>query len=94
VISASETALYGESETTLEEVRTYWQIPGFNIATDAWVVLSPERQIVAAASMDHREHALLYADGYVHPVYCGLGIGTYLLDLSETRALEHIPLAP
>ncbi|MBV9231153.1 MAG: GNAT family N-acetyltransferase, partial [Chloroflexi bacterium] len=94
VISASETDLYGESETTLEEVRTYWQAPGFNITTDAWVVLSPERQIVAAASTDHREHALVYAEGFVHPVYCGLGIGTYLLDLIEKRALEHIPLAP
>jgi len=94
VISADEVALYGKSETTLEEVLTYWQEPGFSMATDAWVVLSPEGQVVAAASVDHREHSRLFTSGDVHPEYRGRGIGTYLLRLTEMRALEHIPLAP
>ena len=39
-------------------------------------------------------HYDLRGDLYVHPEYKGLGIGEALLSAMETRAREHVPLAP
>lgn len=72
-----------------------WKTPGFNLETDAWVVTNPEGRIVASEEfMNHYLHASLRGDGYVHPDYNGLGIGTCLLEVLEARALQEITLAP
>ncbi|HEU5226389.1 MAG TPA: GNAT family N-acetyltransferase [Ktedonobacteraceae bacterium] len=89
-----EVALDGAAETTLDDIRTGWQMPSFDLAKDAWLVLSDEGKIVGAAVVEHREHARLYTGGEVHPDYRNRGIGTYLLHLAEQRAHQHIPLAP
>ncbi|HLZ55464.1 MAG TPA: GNAT family N-acetyltransferase [Ktedonosporobacter sp.] len=93
LVQTNEIALDGAIDTTLDEVSTYWQTPDFNLATDAWVVLSPEGRIIGSADLDHSQHVRLYSNGDVHPDYQGRGIGSYLLSLTEARALEHIPLA-
>ena len=89
-----EAALHGAAETTLDDTRTEWQMPSFDLAKDAWLVLSDEGKIVAASVVEHREHARLYTGGEVHPDYRNRGIGNYLLHLAEQRAHQHIPLAP
>ena len=91
---ACELELYGTGETTLEDMLHYWQEPDFNRETDSWVIFSPESRLVAWARTDHHEHARIYLDANVHPEYCGRGLGTYVLQLAEQRARQHIALAP
>ncbi len=93
LVQTCEIELEGRSETTLDDMRVEWQTPSFNIATDAWVVSSPEGKVVGFSDVDQQEHARIYTSGNVHPNYRGRGVGTHLLQLSEARALEHVPLA-
>src|SRR5258708_3453507 len=74
LLNACEIAEDGQAETTIADMRTYWQRPGFNLATDAWVVLSPQGQIVASAGVGHREHVRIFTGADVHPEYRGRGI--------------------
>jgi mycothiol synthase len=83
-----EIELYGEAETTLNDVLTEWQEPTYNLATDAWVVLSPEGEIVGANGVFHRKHVRIHTGADVHPDYRTRGIGTYLLSQAEARAYQ------
>lgn len=89
-----EIAEYGTAETTEDDMRMRWQRPNFNLATDAWVVLAPDGQIVASAGIGNRQYIRIYAGADVHPAYRGRGIGTQLLRLTEERARQYVPLAP
>ncbi len=94
VIQASSIADYGMENLTLEELRMIWQEAAFNLATDAWAVVTSEDRIVAYADTGHRRHIKLYGDFHVHPDYRGLEIEKYLLRLIESRMQQHIPEAP
>ncbi|MBA2287835.1 MAG: GNAT family N-acetyltransferase [Ktedonobacteraceae bacterium] len=83
----------GSVDFPQDEIRTVWEMPGFNLATDAWVVLSPEGRIVGYADIEDTAHARIFSFVRVHPEYRGRGISTYLLGQVEQRAREHIPLA-
>ena len=93
VFQACEVALDGVVETTLDDMRIWWQYPTLDLSKDIWLVLSPEEKIVAVADMRQDEHARIYTDANVLPEYYGRGIGTYLLRLMEERAYEHLSLA-
>jgi mycothiol synthase len=80
---------------SLTELQTIWQMPGFDLDRDAWVVDSPDERTAGyldlyyPAPYDH-----IYADGWVHPDYRGLGIGRALLRRAEERARAVMALAP
>ncbi len=79
---------------TPEDLKLEWQTPGFNIATDGIVAVTADGQIVGYEEfMNEFEHSKLRTDGYVHPQFRSLGIGTSLLRAIERRALKEIPLA-
>jgi mycothiol synthase len=79
---------------TPEELKLEWQTPEFNIETDGLVAVTEDRQIVGYEEfVDEHEHSKLRTDGYVHPGFKGLGIGTSLLRMIEVRAREDIVLA-
>ena len=88
--NACETAREGKAETTLNDMRLWWGMANFNVATDAWAVFSPEGKMVGFASVDAQEHARIYSGGDVLPEYRGRGIGTHLLRLNEQRAQAHL----
>jgi mycothiol synthase len=94
LINLCEIDEYGTTETTEDDMRMRWQQPNFNLATDAWIVLAPDGQIVARASVGNRQYIRIYAGADVHPAYRGRGIGTHLLRLTEERARKYVPLAP
>lgn len=79
---------------TPEELKLEWQTPEFNIETDGLVAVTEDGQIVGYEEfVDEHEHSKLRTDGYVHPGFKGLGIGTSLLRMIEVRAREDIALA-
>ena len=90
---ASEIALYGEAETTLEDTQLEWQSPDFNPKTDSSVIFSPSSQLIAFIRIDHHDHAHIYFDWHIHPAYRDQDLGSYLVHLAEKRAQGHIPLA-
>ncbi len=79
----------------LDDIRTWWQAPSFNIETDTWIVLAPNDEIVGCVKMLVRApHVLVFANVYVHPEYKGRSIGTYLSRWTEERARQAIARAP
>lgn len=93
LVRICEVAREGTADTVLDDIRTVWQMPKFDLTKDIWLVLSGEGKIVGVAVLEHKEHAQLYTEGEVHPDYRNRGIGTYLLHLAQDRAQQHIPLA-
>jgi mycothiol synthase len=85
---ACEIADYGESETTLEEMRHIWRMPNFDPVSDTRVVMAPDGQLIGFAQIEQQEYARIYMDGKVHPQYRGRGIGSYLMQWGEARAQQ------
>jgi len=95
-----ERADYGESESTLESTAAWilsvWQCPGFILEKDSFVIIAPGDRRAGYVTVWHPENDLaeLVASPRVHPDYCGLGIGSYLLRQGEVRARELMSNAP
>ena len=91
---ACDIAEYGMSNSTREAVLADWQRPGFNLSTDAWVIVTTSGRCVGYAhvwpctSTDNSVFAC------VHPAYRRRGIGMLLLRLAEARAREQIDATP
>ena len=95
LIIATDKAEHGTSDFSKEDLLTDWKRPGYDLANDAWVVVAPDGLIVGYEDVWNRSnHTHLAGDGYVHPEYTDMGIGTILLRVMEARARQHIPLAP
>jgi mycothiol synthase len=91
--------LRGESELNQNELLSFWQRPGFNLETDAWVVVAAQENegisLVGYEDIAFKPgYAHLRGDGCVHPAYRNLGIGTQLIRRLHGRALELAALAP
>ena len=92
LVRASDLADFGELDYPEEELLADWK--GSNLEADAWAVFAPDGECAGYASISHREHVRLDAEGFVHPRHLGRGVGTLLVRLTEARAREHVPLAP
>lgn len=93
VVDAAAIAEHGASDFSVEDFRSGWQRSDFDLATDAWLVVASDGQLVAYADVTHRQHAIIDTWVSVHPDHLERGIGTYLMRQTEARAREHIPLA-
>lgn len=93
VVHACDMADAGKPDHTLEDFQLAWQEPDFNLATDAWCVVTSEGRMVAVADTGHREHVRIYSFIRVHPDFRSQGIEEHLLELIEARAKQHIPEA-
>ena len=77
------------SAMSVEDVRQYWQEPGFHLDTDTWLAETADGKIVGYEELyDRHGFAALEGDGYVHPDFLGQGIGTALLRTMEARARQ------
>jgi len=74
---------------TPADIKRFWKEPDFNLETDAWVVETADGKIVGYEEFFNQHgSAALEGDGYVHPEFQGLGIGTSLLHALEARARQ------
>lgn len=93
VIDKSDLAYHGSSDITLEELRTDWLAPDFNLQQDAWLIVGPTGQVVGYASVGQREHARIYSEVLVLPEYSHQGLQECLLAQVEQWAQGQVPQA-
>jgi mycothiol synthase len=93
LLEVCDIAEYGVPDITPEDLRTLWQGPTFNKATDAWMVIAPGDRLIGYADVEHRQHVRNYTFMRVLPEYAGQGVEEYLLQLVENWAQKRIPLA-
>lgn len=93
LIASCDVAEHGRADSTMEDLLSNWQTSGFNLATDAWVIVTTKGQIVGFAGVWHKDHEQISTFICVHPEYRSRGIGTLLLRLVEERARQHMRLA-
>jgi mycothiol synthase len=85
---------------TVDDLKNEWEYEGFDPQQDAFVVavragFPRAGQVVGYVSLDNmKDHYDLRGDLYIHPEFKGMGIGEALLVAMETRAQDHVPLAP
>ena len=79
---------------TPEELRNQWNSPEFDLDENTWVVTTSGDRVVGYEEFVNRHaHASMMGDGYVHPDFIGMGIGTAMLRALEDRARKEILLA-
>ncbi len=82
------------SAVTPGELEREWKTEGFTLETDVFIVATADGYVVGYEEFVNRHaHAALQGDGYVHPDFRGLGIGTTLLRALEERACKEMELA-
>ncbi len=75
------------------ELRSEWEA-SFDLDTDVWVVTDPSGKVVGYEEFFCRPgHASYQGDGYVHPQFEELGIGTAMLRALDERARREMPKA-
>ena len=91
---ACNLAEIGEFDVHESWVHDEWVRPRFEPSTNAWVVMEPGGEIVAAAyTWDEEPHTLFDSTGWVHPEHRGRGIGTSLVLTVERRAVRDLSRA-
>ena len=88
LITACDIAEYGIADSTMEDLASNLYQPGFNLAQDAWVIVTNKGQLVGFACVWHRDYEQISTFVCVHPEYRSRGIGTLLLRLVEERARQ------
>lgn len=80
--------------STEEDIERFWTMSDVHIETDIWVVETRDGKLVGYQEFYNKHtHAAMVGDGYVHPEYHGLGIGTAMLRTLENRARQEMQLA-
>lgn len=93
LITTTDLAYLGSADITLDEVRTDWLAPTFNLQQDAWLVVGPTGQVVGYASMGQQEHSRIYSEIFVSPEFSRLGLQDALLAQVEQWAQGQVPRA-
>lgn len=88
LLAACDAAEFGITDPTVDDVQKLWLASGFNLQTDAWVIVSRSGQIVGYADVRYGEDGQLNFSIYVDPDYRSRGIGTLLIWLVEERARQ------
>ena len=92
----SRSVLGRDEFTNPNDIRNEWLSPGFEPAEDIRLVFAPNGEMVGYievwTTVKPPVHPWIW--GRVHPDYEGLGIGTWMLQWGERRALQALPNIP
>jgi mycothiol synthase len=89
LLNACDIADYGAPNTSVEDVTSDWDLPDFDIASDAWVAEDAAGQLVGYAyAGDQTYNGEIQGDLFVHPSCDEPAVARRLLDLVEQRAAE------
>jgi len=91
LVRVGELAESGHARFTESELRNRWEVAGFDLASDGWLVIAPDGRVAASVTIGHRPPERMYAGPRVHPDFAGLGLYAYLLELVAERAREFLP---
>lgn len=87
LVNACSVAEGGPPDETPEVLRSDWETPGFDLATDSWAAVAPDGRIVGYEQVEVSDDGSpMELDGYVHPQFTGQGLGARLVRLAEARA--------
>ena len=89
VLDADEIDEAGEVVLGADFLRTQWNRAGFDVETDAWVIVDGTGTTVAYGQAVLEEPAVVASGGAVHPAHRARGLGARLLDtiLKKVSAL-------
>lgn len=85
LVRSAEQSDAGEVSVTVEDIRSGWDLPEFDLEHDSLLVFDGDALIAVAEVPGWR------AEANVHPDWRGQGIGTAVLGWVENRALEREP---
>lgn len=95
LMNACTIKVIGASDETVESVRSKWQLPGFNPATDVILVHSETGALIGLAEVeDARNPMTPFLEVYVHPNWENSGIGSFLCEWGQARAQQAIARVP
>jgi ribosomal protein S18 acetylase RimI-like enzyme len=93
--NACHIALTGKPTITGEEIRSDWQTPTMNLATNTLAVLAPDGALAGIAELwGSAPHVHNFVFAEVHPQHQGCGIGTVLAGWATARGHQLVPQAP
>ena len=90
LVTVCDIAEHGLVGSTMEDLVVNWQRFDFNLATDAWIIVTDKGLVVGFACVWHRGYEQIFTFVCVHLEYRGRGIGTLLLRLAEERARQYV----
>src|SRR6266511_6073475 len=92
--ACSQEAL-GTDEFTIEDYRNSWGDPARDIAADTRIAQAADGMIIGCVELwNNTPYVGCWIWAYVHPAFCGQGIGTALMDWAEQRARVALDRAP
>jgi mycothiol synthase len=95
MLNACSVADAGAPSTHPDELRSDWQQPSLDLATDSVVVAAPDGAVAGYAIIwNGAPYVRPHLSADVHPAYRGQGIGTALCSWGEARAVSALPKAP
>jgi len=92
----SQSVIQEDEITDVNAISTEWKSPGFEPARDIRLVFAPNGEMAGYIEVWTTSKPLVHPWiwGRVHPDYEGLGIGTWMLQWGEARALQSITNTP
>ncbi|GAC1411196.1 MAG: GNAT family N-acetyltransferase [Actinomycetota bacterium] len=86
LVADFDTAIFGSSDTDIEDLKADWNAPGFSLDDDAWIVWAASGEAAGYATADwHDKGKEVWGDAFVHPNHAGRGVGSFLVDVMEER---------